>query len=274
MKPLPSPQVRIYRRGRTPIYPYYYNPGRPGGYSFFFGFVPYAKGDIENQAHPAGAISAEYRVASGRERRASSGLGAQRPGIDAVKPRAQRRLREEFPEQACGLRLSPKPPIDLRRMMAGGLREKARAMLHRAAFGIGRAEIKPADAGEGDGRGAHGARLERHIEIAVDQPLAAELRAGRADGKQLGMRRRVAQGRACGCRRLPAPRRRRSPPRRRSAPRRGRARGSPRRERDPSAARPCQSRRHLQACAPWAAKWGPERAGVKSRGRARPSRKR
>jgi hypothetical protein len=52
----PAPQVsqvtqaRIYRRGRTPIYPYYYNPGRPGGYSFFFGFVPYAKGDIENQA--------------------------------------------------------------------------------------------------------------------------------------------------------------------------------------------------------------------------------
>ena len=42
--------VRIYRRGRTPIYPYYYNPGRPGGYSFYFGFVPYAPGDIENQA--------------------------------------------------------------------------------------------------------------------------------------------------------------------------------------------------------------------------------
>ena len=46
----PVTEVRIYRRGRTPIYPYYYNPGRPGGYSFFFGFVPYAKGDIENQA--------------------------------------------------------------------------------------------------------------------------------------------------------------------------------------------------------------------------------
>jgi hypothetical protein len=43
-------EVKIYRRGRTPIYPYYYNPGRPGGYSFYFGFVPYAKGDIENQA--------------------------------------------------------------------------------------------------------------------------------------------------------------------------------------------------------------------------------
>jgi hypothetical protein len=43
-------QAKIYRRGRTPIYPYYYNPGRPGGYSFYFGFIPYAKGDIENQA--------------------------------------------------------------------------------------------------------------------------------------------------------------------------------------------------------------------------------
>jgi len=43
-------QARIYRRGRPPIYPYYYNPGRPGGYSFYFGFVPYAKGNIENEA--------------------------------------------------------------------------------------------------------------------------------------------------------------------------------------------------------------------------------
>ena len=42
--------ARIYRRGRTPIYPYYYNPGRPGGYSFYFGFVPYSKGNVENQA--------------------------------------------------------------------------------------------------------------------------------------------------------------------------------------------------------------------------------
>jgi hypothetical protein len=43
-------QIRIYRRGRPPIYPYYYNPGRPGGYSFYFGFVPYAKGDYGTQA--------------------------------------------------------------------------------------------------------------------------------------------------------------------------------------------------------------------------------
>ena len=43
-------QARIYRRGRPPIYPYYYYPGHPGGYSFYFGFVPYAPGNIENQA--------------------------------------------------------------------------------------------------------------------------------------------------------------------------------------------------------------------------------
>jgi hypothetical protein len=43
-------QVKVYRRGRPPIYPYYYNPGRPGGYSFYFGFVPYSKGDYGTQA--------------------------------------------------------------------------------------------------------------------------------------------------------------------------------------------------------------------------------
>jgi hypothetical protein len=42
--------ARIFKRGRPPIYPYYYSPGRPGGYSFYFGFVPYEKGDYETQA--------------------------------------------------------------------------------------------------------------------------------------------------------------------------------------------------------------------------------
>jgi hypothetical protein len=42
--------VRYYRRGRPPVYPYVYNPGRPGGWSFYFGFVPYARGDYEVQA--------------------------------------------------------------------------------------------------------------------------------------------------------------------------------------------------------------------------------
>jgi hypothetical protein len=47
---IPVELARIYRRGRPPIYPYYYSPGRPGGYSFYFGFVPYQKGDYETQA--------------------------------------------------------------------------------------------------------------------------------------------------------------------------------------------------------------------------------
>jgi hypothetical protein len=41
--------VRIYRRGRPPIYPYTYTR-RPGGWSTYFGFVPYEKGDYEIQA--------------------------------------------------------------------------------------------------------------------------------------------------------------------------------------------------------------------------------
>jgi hypothetical protein len=42
--------ARIYKRGRTPIYPYWYNPPGPRGWSSYFGFVPYSKGEIENQA--------------------------------------------------------------------------------------------------------------------------------------------------------------------------------------------------------------------------------
>lgn len=48
--PEPVGAEPIFKRGRPPIYPYYYSPGRPGGYGFYFGFVPYAKGDYETQA--------------------------------------------------------------------------------------------------------------------------------------------------------------------------------------------------------------------------------
>jgi hypothetical protein len=44
-------QAQIFQRGRPPIYPYVYSPPRrPGGWSTYFGFVPYAKGDYETQA--------------------------------------------------------------------------------------------------------------------------------------------------------------------------------------------------------------------------------
>ena len=43
--------AQIYQRGRPPIYPYYYVPRRgPRGWSFYFGPVPFAKGDYETQA--------------------------------------------------------------------------------------------------------------------------------------------------------------------------------------------------------------------------------
>ena len=52
--PAPAPIVepaQIFQRGRPPIYPYVYTPPRrPGGWSTYFGFVPYAKGDFEVQA--------------------------------------------------------------------------------------------------------------------------------------------------------------------------------------------------------------------------------
>ncbi len=43
-------QVKIFQRGRPPIYPYYYKQGRPGGWDVYLGFVPYAKGDYGTQA--------------------------------------------------------------------------------------------------------------------------------------------------------------------------------------------------------------------------------
>ena len=44
-------QAQIFQRGRPPIYPYVYTPPRrPGGWSTYFGFVPYARGDYEVQA--------------------------------------------------------------------------------------------------------------------------------------------------------------------------------------------------------------------------------
>lgn len=43
-------QAKIYQRDRTPIYPYFTTgPGRRG-WSGYFGFVPYTKGNVENEA--------------------------------------------------------------------------------------------------------------------------------------------------------------------------------------------------------------------------------
>ena len=58
--------------------------------------------------------------------------------------------------------------------MAGRLREEARAVLDRAALRIARAIIEPRDPGMRDRAGAHRARLQRHPQVAILQPLAPE----------------------------------------------------------------------------------------------------
>ena len=77
--------------------------------------------------------------------------------------------------------------------MAGRLAEDARAVLDAAALRIGGAVVEPAEARERDGGGAHRARLQRHVEVAADQPLGAERGTGGADHQQLGVGRGVVQ---------------------------------------------------------------------------------
>ena len=48
--PQSSPSGKSSGADAPPVYPYYYNPGRKGGRSFYFGFVPYEKGNYEIQA--------------------------------------------------------------------------------------------------------------------------------------------------------------------------------------------------------------------------------
>ncbi len=60
LKASPVQPAQIFKRGRPPIYPYYYSPGRRGGYSFYFGFVPYRKGDYEIQTLQRAYPEANY----------------------------------------------------------------------------------------------------------------------------------------------------------------------------------------------------------------------
>jgi hypothetical protein len=66
-------------------------------------------------------------------------------------------------------------------------------MVHAPHLFVARREIETPYAGEGDGGGAHGARLECRIKIATDEPFAAELGCRFTNGKELGMRRRVLE---------------------------------------------------------------------------------
>src|SRR3954447_19933885 len=78
--------------------------------------------------------------------------------------------------------------------MAGRCGEEPHAGLDRAALGIGRAVIEPPDPCKGDRARTHGARLQRDVEVAVDQPLAADLLGRLAQRNDFGMGRWVLVG--------------------------------------------------------------------------------
>src|SRR4051794_15758291 len=96
-------------------------------------------------------------------------------------PRAKKAL-----QQLCSLALAD-AAIDFGSMQAGRRGKIAHAVLDRAAFYIEGSEVEPADAREGKRRRAHRAGLERHMQIAVNQSLAAERRGRTANCDHLGM---------------------------------------------------------------------------------------
>ena len=63
-----------------------------------------------------------------------------------------------------------------------------------AAIELKNALQKAPDAGEGDRLGAHRTGLQRHVEIAIDQPRRTELGCGGTDRQHLGMGGWVAVG--------------------------------------------------------------------------------
>ncbi len=83
--------------------------------------------------------------------------------------------------------------IDLWRVMAGRLAENARSVLDAAAFRVAGSVVEPPDAGERDRGRAHRTGFQCHVEIAIDQTLAFQNRAGGADRQNFGMGCRVVK---------------------------------------------------------------------------------
>jgi len=84
--------------------------------------------------------------------------------------------------------------VDLGLVVGGRLLEQPRPVLDCAALWVVGAEIKPAQAGKADRRGAHRARFERDVEIAIDKTHGAELRRAGAQHQHLGVCGRIAIG--------------------------------------------------------------------------------
>ena len=71
--------------------------------------------------------------------------------------------------------------------MAGRLREKPATVFDGSHLLVGCGKIQPPEARKRNRPGAHGAGLQRHIDIAVNQPLGVQQRGGGADRQHLGM---------------------------------------------------------------------------------------
>ncbi len=76
-------------------------------------------------------------------------------------------------------------------MVAGWLRKEARAMFNGPTFGISRPKIHAPKPGEGNSAGTHGAGLQGHIEIAIDETLAGQTLASRTDHQHFSMGGRI-----------------------------------------------------------------------------------
>ena len=72
-------------------------------------------------------------------------------------------------------------------MVEPSVRGNAPQAAARAGLRVVRAEEHAADARVDDGAGAHGARLKRHIEVAVNQPFRSDLASRFAQRKNFGM---------------------------------------------------------------------------------------
>lgn len=77
--------------------------------------------------------------------------------------------------------------------MASRLRIEAYAVVDGPALRVLRTVVEPANTGEGNGRGTHRARLQRHIEIGAGQALLAKLFASHANDGDFGMRGHIVE---------------------------------------------------------------------------------
>ena len=127
------------------------------------------------------------QMGKARGRRAQRVL-PQRGGVDAARP--------EKAVQRSGAFARQHAASDLRLMVERGLGKQVEQRTGRARFGVGRAKNHARQPRVQHGPGAHGARLQRHIQRAALQPVIAQRPRGLAQGGDFGMRAGVMRAHA------------------------------------------------------------------------------